>query len=282
VRTELSVVLAALAGAMVALAGREALISAPALRRWLVRSLEPLRRAGSEGYEPTDVERRRLALVGSLGLLGGVLVLAGPGPPAALALCGPLAVGSLLGRRRRRFRAAVLQGLPEIATALADALAAGNSVRGALASVAGVLDGPPAVELARVRADIELGSPTAEALRRFRARARSPRADALAAALLTQQASGGDLVALLRRFALAAAESERASRDARSATAQARFTGLLVVAMPAGAALFAELIHPGFTARILSAPGGAVLLALAAALQFAGFVAIRRLARPGP
>ena len=66
---------------------------------------------------------------------------------------------------------------------------------------------------------------------------------------------------------------------ARAATSQARFTGLLVVAMPSGGALFAELIQPGFVAKLLGSPPAAVLLRLAAAVQLAGFVAIRRLSR---
>ena len=108
---------------------------------------------------------------------------------------------------------------------------------------------------------------------------RSPRVDAFAAALLSQRLAGGDLAGLLRRFAAGAAERDRVAEDASSATAQARFTGLLVVAMPSGGALFAELIQPGFLAKLLGSPASAVLLALAAALQLAGFVAIRRLSR---
>ena len=97
----------------------------------------------------------------------------------------------------------------------------------------------------------------------------------LAAALLSQRLAGGDLAGLLRRFAAGAAERDRVAEDARSATAQARFTGLLVVAMPSGAPLFAELLQPGFLAKLLGSPAAAVFLALAAALQLAGFVAIR-------
>ena len=67
--------------------------------------------------------------------------------------------------------------------------------------------------------------------------------------------------------------------DARSATAQARLTGMLVVAMPTGAALFAELVEPGFVSALLSNPASAALLAAAAALQLVGFAAIRRLSR---
>ena len=83
----------------------------------------------------------------------------------------------------------------------------------------------------------------------------------------------------MRRFAASAAERDRVDADARSATAQARFTGLLVVAMPAGAALFAELIEPGFVGGLLSNGTSAALLTAAAAFQLGGFAAIRRLSR---
>jgi tight adherence protein B len=113
----------------------------------------------------------------------------------------------------------------------------------------------------------------------WRRRLRSERVDAFAAALLSQRLAGGDLAGLLRRFAEGAAERDRVAEDARAATAQARFTGLLVVAMPTGGALFAELVQPGFLGRLLANPASAVLLVLAAALQLAGFFAIRRLSR---
>ena len=103
--------------------------------------------------------------------------------------------------------------------------------------------------------------------------------DSFASALLSQQLAGGDLATLLRRFAAASADRDRTEADARSATAQARFTGLLVVAMPAGAALLAELLSPGFVGGLLSNPASAGLLAASAALQLGGFAAIRRLSR---
>ena len=107
----------------------------------------------------------------------------------------------------------------------------------------------------------------------------SPRLDAFCGALLSQRLAGGDLAGLLRRFAEGAAERDRVMEDARTATAQARFTGLLVVAMPAGAVLFAELLEPGFGSTLLSSPPAVALIAVAAFLQMAGFAAIRRLSR---
>ena len=112
----------------------------------------------------------------------------------------------------------------------------------------------PPTELARLGAELDLGAGTAEAVAAWRARMRSERVDAFAAALLSQRLAGGDLAGLLRRFAAGAAERDRVAEDAKSATAQARFTGLLVVAMPTGGALFAELVQPGFLAKLLGSP----------------------------
>jgi tight adherence protein B len=275
----LPTLIGALAGGLLALAVREAVLASPAATRWLRLALEPLRRAGREGYVPSTRERRRLAALGMAAAAAGGWFLAGWALALPLLAAGPALAGWAISSRARRYRAAVERALPEVATAVADSLAAGRSLRAALGAAATSLDGPPAAELARLGAELDLGAPTAEAVAAWRRRMRSPRVDAFAAALLSQRLAGGDLAGLLRRFAAGAAERDRAAEDARSATAQARFTGLLVVAMPSGGALFAELIEPGFIGRLLGSAPAATLLTLAAALQLAGFVAIRRLSR---
>jgi tight adherence protein B len=114
----------------------------------------------------------------------------------------------------------------------------------------------------------------------MRGRLRSDRVDSLATALLSQQVAGGDVAALMRRLAAASADRDRVADEARAATTQARFTGLLVVALPAGAALFAELLQPGFVSRVISSPASAAMLLAAGGLQVLGFALIRRLGRP--
>ena len=273
------ILLAALGGGMAAVAFREAVLASPAAVAWLGEAIEPLRRAGREGYAPNEAERRRLAIVGAGALLAATLFVAGPGPAPLGAVAGPGAAAWAVARRRARYLQAVERGLPEVATAVADALAGGRSVRAALASAAGSMEGAPAAELARVRADLELGVTTADALAALETRVRSERVHSFTHALLSHQLGGGDLAGLLRRFASSAAERDRVTADARAATAQARFTGLLVVAMPAGAAVFAELIEPGFVGGLLSNGTSAALLAAAAAFQVGGFAAIRHLGR---
>jgi tight adherence protein B len=269
----------AAAGGLLALAVREALLASPAAARWLRLALEPLRRAGREGYAPSSLERRRLAALGAGAAVIAGWLLAGVTLALPLSIAGPALAGWAISSRRRRYRQAVERSLPEVATAIADSLTAGRSLRASLPAAAGSLDGPPAAELARLGAELDLGAPTAGAIEAWRRRMHSERVDAFSGALLSQRLAGGDLAGLLRRFAAGAAERDRVAEDARSATAQARFTGLLVVAMPSGGALFAELIQPGFIAKLLGSPPAAVLLTLAAALQLLGFVAIKRLSR---
>jgi tight adherence protein B len=275
----LLVVAGGLAGGLAAMAAREAVLASPAAAGWVRRALEPLRRAGNEGYSPSRIERRRLAALGAATALAAGWFLAGAVVALPLAVAGPALAAWAIARRRRRYRAAVESALPGIAAALADSLAAGRSLRASLSAAAPTLDGPAAVELARLGAELDLGAPTVDAVDAWRRSMRSARVDAFAAALLSQRLVGGDLAGLLRRFAEGAAERDRAAEDARTATAQARFTGLLVVAMPSGGALFAELIQPGFLATVLSNPPAAVLVALAAVLQLGGFMAIRWMAK---
>lgn len=271
--------LAAATGGLTAVAAREALLAAPRAAAWLAGAARPLARAGREGYSPSTAEQRRLGALGSAAIFAVVVFLLGPGPLALAAAAGPLAAGSLVARRRERYRRAIERSMPDVAVAVADAISSGASVRAALAEAASSLQGPPARELARVAAELELGASTREALDSLRRRVRSRRVDSLVGALLSQQLAGGDLAGLMRTLGTAAAESDRVADDARAATTQARFTGLLVVAMPVGAALFAELLEPGFVSRVLAEPLGAVLLLVAGALQLAGFAAIRRLGR---
>ena len=274
------IALISMAGGLAAVAVREAVVSAPGVASWLRTSIAPLRRASREGYAPSVEEQRRLALLGSGAIAATAILLAGPGPLAVAAAAGPWCVGALVAGRRERYRRAVERSVSDMASAIADAISGGHSVRGALAAAAGSLDGPAAAELARVAAELELGASTAEALSAMRARVRSDRVDSLATALLSQQVAGGDVASLMRRLAAAAADRDRVADEARAATTQARFTGLLVVALPAGAALFAELLQPGFVSRVLSEPASAAMLVASGGLQALGFGLIRRLGRP--
>jgi tight adherence protein B len=245
------------------------------------RVLRPVRRAGALGVAPTAGERRRLALVAAGCLAAGGWLLGGPVLGLVLAAAGPLAVGALLRARRARWRARLGDQAPIVARAIGDALAGGHSIRGALGEAArgGGVPAPAGRELGAVAHALDLGEELEVALERLRARARSTAYDLLVAAILLQREAGGDLAGLLREIAGALEGAARAARDARTATAQARFTGLLVAGLPVGALALGEVADPGSFVALLSSPITAVMVVMALALQAAGLLAIRRLSR---
>jgi tight adherence protein B len=232
-------------------------------------------------------ERRRLAVLLALCLLGGGWVLAGFVAGLALAAVGPWAAAVIVRSRRRRHRAELGAGAPALARALADALAGGHSIRGAVSAAArgAGVPGPAGAELRAAAAALALGERTETVLEQLRGRAAgAPGAagrgfELVVAAVLLQRRAGGDLARLLREVATAIEEALRLERDARAATAQARFTGLLVAVLPIGAAGLAELGSPGYLASLLGSPISAWLAGCAAALCLGGLLLVQRLAR---
>ena len=181
--------------------------------------------------------------------------------------------------RRGRYREEVRRGAAGAARALADAVAGGHSSAARSPRSPRRSPAPRATSCGSRRARSRSASrprrcSSACALARPRAR------DTLVAAILLQRDAGGDLPALLRDLAAALEAADRLERDARTATAQARFTAWLVVGLPVAAAALAELAAPGFLRALVAAPLPAALTALALVLQATGLVAIHRIVRP--
>lgn len=264
-----------IAGALAAALRRRA----PGLARALAAMVDVVTRAGREGREPGAAERRRLLAAGGLLAFAGGALFAGPLAGAALGAVGPSIAARLLRARRERYRRAVEAGAPALALALADALAAGHSFRGAVGQAAAGVPGAAGHELRRVAAELALGAPTDAALDAMRCRCRSHAVDTIVAAAVLQRRAGGDLARLLRESARAFEDHARLQGEVRAATAQARFTGMVVVALPLGAAGLAELASPGYLRGVAGSFLTAWLVGIALVMQVAAGVAIRRLGR---
>ena len=195
------------------------------------------------------------------------------------AVAGPALVVGAVRARRRRYARALRTGAAGAARALADAVGAGHSIRGAIAVAA---DG----HRRRGRPRAARDGPRARARRADRGRARAacaaaprdPAWDAIVAGILLQRDAGGDLAGLLRDQAAALEAADRIGRDARAATAQARFTARLVLAAARSAPPRSPSSpSPGLIAGLLAHPLSVWLVAMAAVL--AGSTAILAVAR---
>jgi tight adherence protein B len=257
----LAVVLAAVAGACAVGAAWDALVLAerarvPATAR---RALARVLATGRGGREPTSPERLRLAVLGTLALFAAGWLVAGRWAGLGLATAGPAAAAALVRARRRRC----------------------HSIRSALAEAAhaGGVPGAAGTQLARCASQLALGERTEDVLVALARRTGLPSYDTLVAAVLLQRDAGGDLAGLLRSVARSLEESARVAADARSATAQARFTAGVVTGLPVAAAALAELAQPGYLLSLVRSPIPGALAGVAAVLQIAALLLVRRLAR---
>jgi tight adherence protein B len=247
----------------------------------VARVLAPLRLAGRAGRVPTAPERRRLAILCAVALLVAGWLVAGPVAGPVLGLAGPAAVGPVLAARRRRWRRALAAAVPLVARGLADALAGGHSVRGALQEVGrpGTIPSVAGMELTAAAHRLALGASTDDVLATLRRRAADPSWDTLVAAILLQREAGGDLAALLRSVAEARERARRVEADAHGLTAQARASARLVAGLPCAGLLLTELLAPGSLTGIAADPRARLLLVSGFLLGAIALAAIRHIAR---
>lgn len=220
--------------------------------------------------------RRLLAVTLAAGAVGGFCLLGLFGFVAGLVLA-PVSVRWAIRARRRRYAAQIDACAAELALALASALAAGRSVRGALLTAGASTPQPLAAELDRAVVDLALGGGIGDALAALRSRTGSTRIESMAGAIELHRGSGGDLVKLMRELADAFRDRDRALRDAHSASAQARFTAIVVAAIPVCVLAALELASPGSVSGALSLVPTALMMAVAIALMAFGVALSQRL-----
>lgn len=243
------------------------------------RSLIALRGLNDARIAPAGTDRVVLLGVLALGGLVAGLILAGIKLALLTAAVAPLMANRVAAWRSSRYARAIEREAVELAFALAASLGAGRSVRAALQSVGSALEGPLAHELRIVQRDLAVGSTTDQALGELQRRTASQAIALIVAAIELQRRTGGDLASLLREFGDAFRTRRLARQSARAATAQARFTALVVCGLPLGAGLTAELARPGTIGMTLSQPIGLVMVLLGLAGEAVGCWLIWQVAR---
>jgi tight adherence protein B len=245
------------------------------------RDLEArLRRAGmplgADAFALVVVIAGAAAALGGWWLAGSALVVpAGPGLAAVLAMA---VVRSAEARRPARMAAE----LPAVVWGLASSLSAGLSLRQALVRAARDAPAPLDEELRAVVAELDLGARIEAALEDLSARVPARDLRVMVTAILVQRQTGGDLAGALASLAGRLEERAQLARELRGATAQARLTAWMVAALPAGAAIMAEVAAPGTVRGALEEPPGPLLLIVAGGMYAAGVVWVRRIGRVDP
>jgi tight adherence protein B len=238
-----------------------------------------LRSLASPAVPLTSSRRRRLQLAVALVAFASGLALVGTRPALVLGPAAAWGAPRVVAARRARHGRRIEGGAAAAALALADALSAGAPPRGCVAVAAARLDGPIADELRQTAWELDVGAGTDAALERLRRRSASRGVALIVAAMQVQRRCGGDLARVLRGVAAALEDDRRTREQARAATAQARFTAIVVMGLPVCGIALGAVASPGLPARMIASPLGVGLLLAAFGFQVAGTWAIRRLAR---
>ena len=167
--------------------------------------------------------------------------------------------------------------LADAVRALAAELAAGRTLDRALARVGSSLTGPAGTAFARSAPRVARGEPIGSSLSRELAQGR--RTSYACAALELHARTGGDLVRLLRGMATTLDERRRVDAEIRALTAQARFSSLIVPALPLVGLLLLVAVDPESATRLFTTGAGIAIVTASLVLDLIGAWLIRRISR---
>jgi tight adherence protein B len=190
-----------------------------------------------------------------------------------------LAARTWIERRRGSRRDAFVAQLPEVARMLSNGASAGLSIPQAVRLASRELADPAGAELKRVIEEMQVGRTIEDALEALRLRLPSREVSVLMTTIIIQQRGGGDTVAALAELAGTLEARKDLRREIATLLSGVIFTSYLVAGIGGGTILVINLMSPGVTRQITSAPVGIAGLIVAGILWTIAFVAIRRTTR---
>ena len=207
----------------------------------------------------------------------GWVLAASPVVGVVLAIGAVLASGFALARVQEKRKEALRGAIPDALRSMSVCSHAGFSLLQTFQQVAKEVDEPLSSLFLTAVHDLETGRTVSEALEAFKRSIDVSELAFVAVALDVQHRAGGSLQQVLEA-ARDSVESELALKRAlRVQTAQAKLSARIVSVMPFILIALFSFISPGFLSPFFGSPLGFVLLGLAAFMQVAGILSVRRL-----
>jgi tight adherence protein B len=166
---------------------------------------------------------------------------------------------------------------PEALDLLSRALRAGHAFQTAMGMVADDLKDPVGPEFRKTFDQQNFGLPLRDAL--FQLADRIPLMDVrfFTTAVLIQRDTGGNLAEILDNLSHVVRERFRIRREIRTKTAHGRFTGLVLLALPAGLGVILTVLNPDHMNLLFNHRIGHMLIGAAIVMQTVGFFWIRKI-----
>ena len=196
------------------------------------------------------------------------------GPVSA---CLGFSLPTLWLTRRRAVRIRKFEEqFPEALDMLSRAMRAGHAFQTALGTAGEELAEPVGAELKKVFDQQNFGLPLNDALRELAERIPLVDVKFFVTAIAIQRESGGNLAEILDNLAHVVRERFKVQRQVRTHTAHGRFTGFVLLALPAGLAVALSFIAPDQMNLLFTEPMGRMMIGVAIVMQTVGFFWIRK------
>ena len=167
--------------------------------------------------------------------------------------------------------------LPDVLDRLIGSLRAGYGLSQAVEWVAKQMPDPAGGEFARVVREMQLGRTLAQALDSMVRRLDSDDLALIVTAIQIHHEVGGSLAEILATVAETIRERVRIQREIRVLTAQQRFSGYVLIALPIGLAIFLYIMNPEYEGRLFE-PGPTLCIPIGAGIMMLiGYLIMRRI-----
>jgi tight adherence protein B len=210
-----------------------------------------------------------------LGLLAALVApspLAGP-LAGALGAFAPIAfLRYKRGARLKKFE----EQFPEVLDVLSRAIRAGHAFQTALGMAADEMPEPVGPEMKKTFDQQNFGLPLKEALNDLAERVNLLDVRFFVTAVLIQRDTGGNLSEILDNLAHVVRERFKVLRQVRVHTAHGRFTGYVLLALPAFLAVALSVINPEHMQLLFRERMGQMMLLGAMVLQGIGYIWVRQ------
>jgi tight adherence protein B len=182
-------------------------------------------------------------------------------------------VKSLQQKRRRKFDDQLVDAIQ----LLASTLKSGYSFLQGMEAISRELPAPISEEFDLLVKEIGVGSRAEEALIRLIERVRSQDLELVVTAIMIQRTVGGELAGVLENIARTVRERQKIMRDVSTLTAQQRWSGYIIGALPVVLVAVISFVNPGYTGELFFTLHGQVMLGVAIVMEMIGFVMIRKI-----
>ena len=224
---------------------------------------------------PSTVALISIVVAACAGLATFLFVPQRLAPPLAACVAGIAPFAWLLHKRSQRLKRFEEQ-FPEALDLLSRAIRAGHALQTALGMAADELPDPVGPEFKKTFEQQNFGLPLRDALNEMAARVGILDVRFFVTAVLIQRDTGGNLSEILENLAHVVRERFKIRRQIRVHTAHGRFTGYVLLALPAALAIALSFINPEHMQMLFRERMGQTMLMGAIVMQTIGFLWIRK------